>query len=216
MPSDRSIQFGSILEREKGSGKVWLVVIPAVVALIGLLVFAMASLSKADGLQRDAHAAEARATELQKAVDERDKLLVKARENEDVLKSAGQAAAIFASVDPGATESGIVFAHPSSHAVNVYLYGLRAPAGQQYAVAARTKDGSLKQLGTVLPDDLGDGFLVSRDVPDGANAIQLLLEPAEAKDTSGATPRISARYPTTPNDRGILVEQQVQARRGRR
>ncbi len=216
-----SVQFGRVLEKETGGKKIWLLIVPVIVGLVALVVFAGNALSKADGLAREVDAAKAQVADQQKALDERDKLLVKERADEGVLKSPGQASAIFYAVGKGAVESGIAFAHPDAKAVKVYLYGLQQPpAGQEYAVAARRADGTLAPLGVVVPGSNGDGFLLSREVPEGTTAIELVLRPADAKDASGATPRIAARYPAAPDERGVLVQPPakgagpVQARRG--
>ncbi len=216
MATDRTISFGSIVDRDRGSRKIWLVVIPVVLALLAILVFGLVSMGRTDAVKRDLAAARAHADELQKAIDERDRLLVQARENEDVLKSTGQAAAIFFAAAPGATESGIVFAHPQQHAATVYLWGLEPQQGRQYQVAARGPNGQLTALGAIIPSDVGTGFLVSRKVPQGASAVVLVTTPAGQEGLAQAEPRVTARYPTSPQERGILGQgPQVQARRGR-
>ena len=215
MATDRSVAFGRVVERGR-SNRIWFAIIPAVIALLALVGFGMASLGQADSVRRDLQAANARADEAQKAVGERDRMLIRAREDADLLGSTGQAAAVFTGVAPGATESGLVMAHPAQHAAAVFLWGLAAPAGRQYQLAARGADGALTALGPVLPSDQGTGFLLARNVPDGASAVVLVATPAGKEGLADAEPRVSARYPATKDDRGILAQQQAQGRRARR
>jgi hypothetical protein len=212
------VQFGRVLERKESGKKIWLVVLPVIVGLVALVVFSMSALSRADGLSREVEAANARAGEQEQAVKQRDELLVKARADEGILKSPGQASAIFYAVGKGAVESGLAVAHPDSKAVKVFLYGLtQPPAGQEYAVVARAGDGSLVPLGPVLPDALGNGFLMSTAVPEGATAVELVLRPSGKEGVDEATPRIAARYPASKDERGILTQAPaVQARRAPR
>ncbi|MFY3744412.1 hypothetical protein ACOQFB_10915 [Anaeromyxobacter sp. Red801] len=221
MPSDR-IEFGSVLAKEGSDKKVWLIVIPLVLIVAAGVVWAAATVSKADSYRTEAERAQAQVSELQKTIDERDKLLTQARADDGLLRSPGQAAALLFA-DPKAkepTESGIVVAMPDQKAVRVILYGLVAPPqGEEYVVAARAKDGTRKPLGRVMPSADGDGFLLAKDVPEGTVRVDLVLAKAGAEDLADATPRVSARHPTAASERGILVEQPapgVQARRGRR
>ena len=98
-------------------------------------------MSKTGSLERQTRAGGAgQVAELQKTVEERDKLLAEARAEEAMQQSAGAAVALFYGVNPRAQESGVAFAHPAEDAVRAYLYGLAAPPeGQEYAVAARTE-----------------------------------------------------------------------------
>jgi hypothetical protein len=216
MASDRTVQFGRVLERERSNRKAWLLIIPAVAALLGIVGFGLASLGQADSVKRELTRARAEADDLKKQLDKRTEALAEARTDQSLLESTGQAAALLYGVAPDAYESGLVLAHPGSHAAIVHLFGLRAPEGQEYAVAARAPDGSLVDLGPVKPDERGDGFLLTKKVPEGANAIELVLKPSGQAGLEGATPRVSARYPTRPEDRGVLQAPAVQARRGRR
>ncbi|ABC80590.1 hypothetical protein [Anaeromyxobacter dehalogenans] len=221
MPSDR-IEFGSVLAKEGSDKKVWLIVIPLILIVAAGVVWAAATVSKADSYRTEAERSQAQVSELQKSIDERDKLLTQARADDGLLRAPGQAAALLFA-DPKAkepTESGIVVALPDQKAVRVILYGLVAPPqGEEYVVAARAKDGTRKALGRVMPSADGNGFLLAKDVPEGTVRVDLVLAKAGAEDLADATPRVSARHPTSASERGILVEQPApaaQARRGRR
>lgn len=220
MASDR-VHFGSVLDRGTGDGKVWLIVIPLVVMIIGAIVWGAMTVSRASTYQADAERAKGQVAEVQRSLDERDKLLVQARADEAILKSPGQAAGMFLGVAKDATESGLVLANPAEHTARVVLYGLVAPPeGQEYVVAARDAQGARKPLGQVIPTEAGTGFLLARDLPEGTAAIELLLRKAGAESLDGATPRVAARYPTRAEDRGILMQPEqkpaVQARRAPR
>lgn len=221
MPSDR-IEFGSVLAKEGSDKKIWLIVIPLILIVAAGVVWAAATVSKADSYRTEAERSRAQVAELQKTIDERDKLLTQARADDGLLRTSGQAAALLFA-DPKAkepTESGIVVAMPDQKAVRVILYGLVAPPqGEEYVVAARAKDGARKALGRVMPTADGNAFLLAKDVPEGTVRVDLVLAKAGAEDLADATPRVSARHPTSASERGILVEQPapaVQARRGRR
>ena len=216
MAHDR-IEFGSVLEGKGSEGKLWLFIIPAIIAVFAIAGYGVMQISKAGALERDARAAQAQAAELQKTVEQRDKLLVDARAEEAIQRSPGAAVALFYGVNSRAHESGVAFAHPSENAVRVYFYGLTAPPeGQEYVVAARTKGGEAKALGDVVPGNDGTGFLLARDLPEGTTAIELLLRPQGQEALDGAEPRVSARYPAN-GERGVLTETApaAQGRRGR-
>lgn len=222
MPSDR-IEFGSVLGKERSDKRIWLVIIPVIAIVLGGIVWVAATVSKADTYRTDLERSQARLAELEKTIEERDELLTRARADEGLLRSPGQAVALLFA-DPGAkeapTESGVVVALPDQKAVRVILYGLGTPPqGREYVVAARAKDGARKPLGRVVPTADGSGFLVARDVPEGTTRVDLVLAPAGAEDLADAMPRVSARHPASANERGILTEEAapaVQARRGRR
>lgn len=215
MASDR-IEFGSVLDDKGSDRKVWLLVIPAILGVFALAGYGMWQISKAGSLERDAKAAQQQAADLQKTVEERDRLLADARAEEAVQRSPGAAVALFYGVNPRAQESGVAFAHPSEGAVRAYFYGLTAPPdGREYVVAARTQGGEAKVLGALLPGNDGTGFLLARDVPEGAIAIELLLRPRGEEGLEGAEPRVAAAYPEK-GQRGVLTEAPAaQARRGR-
>jgi hypothetical protein len=220
MASDR-IHFGAVLEKEGGDRKVWLIVVPVVVLLIAGIVWGALTVSRAGTYQTEVERAKGQIAELQKSIDERDKLLVQARADEAVMKSAGQATGMFFGVAKDATESGIAIADPGEKAVRVYLYGLVAPPeGQEYVLAARDAQGGKKPLGKVIPTENGNGFLLAKGMPEGTAAIELLFRQAGAESLDGATPRVAARYPTSAEERGILMQPEpkpaAQARRGRR
>jgi hypothetical protein len=213
--SDR-IEFGSVLDKGSSEGKLWLFIIPAVALLLALIGWAFVQGSKSGDIERRAKAAEGQAAELQKTVAERDKLLTVARSEEELQHSPGAAVAMFYGVNPRAQESGVVFAHPDQHAARAYFYGLATPpAGQEYVVAARTAGGGLKALGPVIPGNDGSGFLLAKDVPDGATAVVLVLRPQGEESLDKAEPRVSARFPAN-GERGVLMEAPTRARRGAR
>jgi hypothetical protein len=267
MADDRGIQFGSVLDKPRADKKVWLLVVPALVALAAAAFWAINTVSKADSLQAEAARGKARVAELEKSVEDRDRMLAEARKNEDLMKTPGQATGMFLRAAPDATESGVVLANPDQKAARVYLYGMVAPPdGQEYVVLARPAQGDPKVLGVVIPNELGSGFLLSRDVPEGTATIELAWRPAhqggagsvpasgaaqasgsaqalgsgDAQRTAqaggdqgqpqpgdakpepnlgtaeGAKVRVFARYPATPDDRGILMQPPAQARRGAR
>jgi hypothetical protein len=215
MATTSSVEFGRVLEKDAGDKKIWLVIILGVLAIGALVFWAVQQGSRTGDLERQAAAAKAQVGELEKSLEERDKLLTAARAEEGLMRSPGAALGVFYAADPRAQESGVVFAHPDQQAVRVYLYGLgQAPEGQEYAVAARAKDGGAKRLGNVLADERGNGFLLAKDVPEGTVAIEVVYAPTGQEGLEGATPRISARYPAE-GERGILAEPPRQARRGR-
>ncbi len=211
--SDRTVEFGSVLDKGGSDSKLWLLIIPAIALLVALIGWAVVQGSKVGDVERRAKAAEAQAADLQKTVAERDRLLVEARADESFQKSPGQALALFYGVNPSAQESGVAFAYPEQHAVRVYYYGLTTPpAGQEYVVAARTASGEAKALGAIVPGNDGTGYLLAKDVPDGAKAIELAFRPQNDPSMDKAEPRISARYPGN-GERGVLVEAPSQARK---
>lgn len=214
MASDR-IEFGSILESRGSGGKLWLLIVPAILAVFALAGYGMWKMSEAGSLERDAKAAQAQVAELQKTLEQRDKLLSDARSEEALQRSAGAAVSLFYVVNPRAQESGVAFAHPSDRAVRAYFYGLTPPPeGQEYVVAARTEAGEAKALGEVVPASDGTGFLLAREVPERTTAIELLIRPRGQQGLDGAEPRVAARHPAD-GARGVLTEAPAQARRGR-
>ena len=210
------IEFGSVLSKDTGEKKIWLFVILGALAVVGLVGWAVAQGSRTSSLEQEASGAKAQVAELEKSLEERDKLLTAARAEESVMRSPGQALGVFYAADPRAQESGVAFAHPEASTARVYLYGLGPPPeGQEYAVAARTAEGEAKLLGRVIPDERGNGFLLAREVPEGTVAIELVHNATGQDAIEGATPRIAARYPSA-DDRGILAQPPAQARRGAR
>lgn len=214
--SDR-IEFGSVLEKGGSDSKLWLLMAAGAAAVLAVVGWGIWQGSRSGDLTRRAQAAEQQAAELQKTVQERDRLLTEARADESVQRSSGAAVSMFYGVNPRAQESGVVFAHPAEHAARVYLYGLTTPpAGQEYVVAARTASGDDKALGAVVPGNDGGGYLLAKDVPEGTNAIVVAFAPQGHRGAlDQAEPRISARYPAS-GERGVLTEAPAQARRGRR
>jgi hypothetical protein len=173
------VKFGRVLEERTGDRKLWFFVVPAILALIALAGVGIYGISQASTVKRDVATARAKADELQKSVDERDKLLVAARADENVLRSPGQAIAIFYGIDPGAVESGVAVAIPADRAAKVILYGLQPPPeGQRYTLAARAQDGTLAALRDVPIGGDGSAFLVAKNVPEGTTALELVLRDA--------------------------------------
>ncbi|HET8733438.1 MAG TPA: hypothetical protein VFM45_06655, partial [Anaeromyxobacteraceae bacterium] len=131
------IEFGAVLNKGKGDAKVWLIVVPVVILVAAAVIWGGVTVSRAGTYKTDLVRANDRIAEMQKAIDDRDKLLVQARSDEGLLKSAGLATGMFFAAAKDATESGIAIANPDQHAVRVYLYGLVAPpSGREYVVAA--------------------------------------------------------------------------------
>lgn len=220
MPGER-IHFGAVLDKDKSDGKIWLIVVPVILLVIAAVVWGALTVSRAGTFRTEAERAKAQVAELEKSLDERDKLLVQARADESIMKSAGQATGLFLGVAKDATESGVAIANPDQKTVRVHLYGLVAPPeGKEYVVAARDAKGARKVLGEVLPTELGTGFLLAKEVPEGTTAVELLFRESGAEDLESAAPRITARYPARPEERGMLMQPEepppAQARRGAR
>lgn len=242
MASQSTVQFGRVLEEGGGDRKIWFLVVPLAVALLALAVVGVYGISQSGSVEREVAAARAQAAELQKSVEERDRLLADARRDDRLLTAAGQASAIFYGLDAEAVESGLVVGAPADHAAKVLLYGLQPPKeGERYTLAARGGDGRLTALADVPVGADGTAFLLAKDVPEGATAIELLLrqgppiapgadgkgaqpgqagagaaESPAAVSLDGAQPRIAARYPQE-SERGVLLQAPaVQARQARR
>jgi hypothetical protein len=181
------VKFGRVLEESSGDRKLWFFVVPAILALIALAGVGVYGISQSSTVKQDLATARAKADELQKSVDERDKLLVAARADESVLRSPGQAIAIFYGIDPGAVESGVAVAIPADRAAKVILYGLQPPPeGQRYTLAARAQDGTLAALRDVPIGADGSAFLLAKNVPEGTTALELVLRDASLGAVGGA------------------------------
>lgn len=229
-----SPQFGSVVDRRASDRRVWFFVVPGVILLGAVLVAAGVAMSRVSGLQTQVRLAQQQAAEAQKSVDERDKLLQKARADEEVLRSAGQGAAVLAAPKPDAPASGVAFYHPARHAVKVYAFGLAAPQqGQEYRVEVVTADGARTALGALAPDDRGSAFFLAREVPEGATELAVRLAPASEKQKEGAggqpplqevtekgaTPEgdlVMAGKLPPPGTAGVMEAAPVQARSPRR
>jgi len=212
----QELQFHA-LEKRRSSVVAWLLTMVVVAAVLGAIAWGLTRVSASEDNARALKAAQAHLQEYQSSLDERDKLLKEAHEEGDLLKSPGQAMGLFYRAAPDATESGVVVAVPAQHAARFYLYGLVAPATTgEYRAVARVADGTRKVLGRILPDEVGDAFLLSRDVPDGTAAVELALVPPGRDGVQEGDVRISARYPTRPDERGVLMQQEPppQARTG--
>jgi hypothetical protein len=180
------VKFGRVLEESTGDRKLWFFVVPAILALIALAGVGIYGISQSSTVKHDIAAARVKADELQKSVDERDKLLVAARADESVLRSPGQATAIFYGIDPEAVESGVAVAIPADRAAKVILYGLQPPPeGQRYTLAARAQDGTLAPLRDVPVGGDGSAFVLAKNVPEGTTALELVLRDASLGAVGG-------------------------------
>lgn len=214
------IEFGAVLDKGGSDAKVWLIVVPVILLVVAAVAWGALTVSRASSYQQEVARSKDQIAELQKSLEERDKLLVQARADEGLLASPGQATGVFLGVAKDATESGVAIANPDQRAVRVYLYGLVAPPeGREYVVAARGEGGARKALGQIIPSELGTGYLLARELPEGTSAIELLLREGGDERLEGALPRVAARYPRTAEERGMLMQPEAapaQARRGRR
>jgi hypothetical protein len=201
------------LERRRSGAVTWLSILVVVTGVLAAVAWGLTRVSAWDESARALAAAQAQLQEFRGALAERDRLLKAAHDEIDLLESPGQAMGIFYRAAPEATESGVVMAAPAQGAARFYLYGLVAPAASgEYAAVARMADGTRKVLGRVLPNDLGEAFLVSRNVPGGTAALELALLPSGHDRVEQGDVRISARYPTRSDERGVLVQESAQAR----
>ncbi|MGC3997722.1 MAG: hypothetical protein QM767_09590 [Anaeromyxobacter sp.] len=197
MASD--IQFGSVLDRSGPSKLWWLLVVPVIFLIGAAIWWGMEKVTAADAVAIQLKQAQGQLQEYEKTIQQRDQLLVKARANEDVLSTAGQATSVLYAATPDATESGVVIANPAQKAVRVHLYGLgTAPSGKQYGLVARSPDG-LHLLERVLASDQGDAFVLARNVPEGTTAVELAYVPletptavAQASQQQGEAPKEGA------------------------
>lgn len=186
-----NLEFGRVLEGGTGERKIWFIIIPAVLGLGALLVFAGLAIAKSGGLESQVKLADQRVEEANKAVSERDELLKKARADEAVLRSPGQGVSVMAAAQPKSPASGVAMIHPEHGAVKLYVFGLEHPqAGQEYRVEVIGPDKQRKQLGRIAPDDRGTGFLLAKDVPEGSTAVEVVLA-AVTPNGEGASAKVS-------------------------
>ncbi|BDG10532.1 hypothetical protein [Anaeromyxobacter paludicola] len=220
--AQESLQFGRVTERAGTDRKVWLFVLPAMAALVLLLVFAGLAISRTSGLETQVRQLTSANQELQKNLDERDQVITKQRADVSVLETPGSGATLLTSPDPKGIASGVALYHPEHHALNAYLFGMTAPpAGQEYRLEAVVgKEGERKPLGKVDPDASGSAFFLSKEVPDGLTGVHVALypagqqgAPAEGKplltgvlpgvgQTGVADQRVQARTPPAETRRG--------------
>ncbi|HET7753420.1 MAG TPA: hypothetical protein VFK85_05880 [Anaeromyxobacteraceae bacterium] len=185
--NDSSLEFGRVLDGKTSDRKVWFLIIPVVVGLGALLVFAGLAMSKSGGLESKVKLAEQQAEEARKAVDERDALLKKARADEGVLRSAGQGAAVMAAAQPDSPASGVALVHPEHKAVKLFVFGLEHPQpGQEYRAIALGPDKQQTKLGSIVPDDRGTAFLLAKNLPEGATGVEVVLAKVEEGNAANA------------------------------
>jgi hypothetical protein len=200
------LEFGRVLEGKGSDRKVWVLIIPVVAGLAALLVFAGLAIAKADGLESRVKVAEQQAQEAQKAIEQRDELLKKARADEGLLRSPGQGVSVMAAARPGSSATGAAVVHPEQSAVKLFLFGLEGPeAGQEYRVEAVGAGGERAALGRVAPDSRGTAFLLAKNLPEGATRVEVVLAKAGAEskeDAAGADAAAEpdAQSPAAPVD----------------
>lgn len=229
-----SPQFGSVLDRRTSEKRIWWFVVPGVLVLGALIAATGISVAKVSGLETQVRLAQQQAADAQRTVEDRDKLLQKARVDEDVLRSAGQGAAVLAASDEESPASGVAIYHPERHALKVYAFGLRAPPqGQEYRLDAVKESGERTSIAALSPDERGAAFTLAREVPEGSSRIAIRLAPRQAKEgaeakageqqqpaTQEVTPAgkepegtvlLSGALPK-PGEAGVVAAPQVQAR----
>jgi hypothetical protein len=186
--SDSSnLEFGRVLDGKTSDRKVWFLIVPAVAGLAALIVFAGLAISNSSGLESKVRLAEQQAQEAQKAVEQRDDLLKKARADEAVLRSPGQGAAVMAAAIPGSPASGVALVHPDQTAMKLYAFGLEHPqAGQEYRVEAIGPEKQRTVVGRIVPDDRGTAFLLAKNVPKGATGVEVVLAAVQGGGEGGA------------------------------
>jgi hypothetical protein len=176
--ADRDLQFGRVLESGSSQKRTLLIVLPLVLVLAIIVGFAAVAISRVSGLSTEVQVAQRQVEDAQKAVEERDQKLREARSEVSILGSAGQGAAVLSAAVPESGVSGLALVHPEQNAVNLYAYNLPpAPDGQEYHVIVRGAAGGEKDVVALTPNDRGEGFVIARDVPDGASHVELALVP---------------------------------------
>jgi hypothetical protein len=187
--ADHDLQFGRVLERGSSEKRTMLIVLPVVVVLAIMVGFAGVAISRMSGLSTEVQVAQRQVEEAQKAVEERDQKLREARSEVSVLGSAGQGAAVLAAAAPDSGVSGLALVHPEQNAVNLYAYNLPpAPDGQEYRVIVRDAAGGEKDVAALAPNERGEGFVIARDVPEGASHVELALLPKGAAQPQQGQP----------------------------
>jgi hypothetical protein len=218
--ASESPQFGSLLAKSGPEKRVWWFVIPAILALGALIVAAGVAISRASGLESQVKLAQQQVADAQKTVEERDKLLQKARVDEELLRSAGRGAAVLGATSPDSPASGVAVYHPANHAVKLYVFGLQAPpAGQEYRVEVVAGD-ERKAVGAIAPDERGSAFLLAKDVPEAATEIAVRVAPAgeskqgtpPATDARQEAPLLTGTLPKTGESGVVEAPPRVQAR----
>jgi hypothetical protein len=227
--ADRDLQFGRVLESGSSEKRTMLIVLPVVVVLAIIVGFAAVAISRMSGLATEVQVAQKQVEEAQKAVEERDQKLREARSEVSVLGSAGQGAAVLAAAAPESGVSGLALVHPEQNAVNLYAYNLPpAPDGQEYRVIVRDAAGGEKDVAALTANDRGEGFVIARDVPEGASHVELALLPkGAAQPQQGPTRKtVLAGDLPKPGEAGVVMAasdaskgaeaRQAQGRRPRR
>jgi len=176
-----NLEFGRVLDAKTSDRKVWFLIIPVVLGLAALIVFAGLAISKSGGLESQVRLAEQQVQEAQKAVEERDALVKKARADEALLRSPGQGVSVMAAAQPNSPATGVAVVHPDEAAVKLFVFGLSRPEpGQEYRVVARAEN-ERTTLARIAPDDRGTAFVLAKNLPEGASRIEVVLAPVTAQ-----------------------------------
>jgi hypothetical protein len=206
-----SLEFGKVLSSRSSERRVWLLVVPAVLGLAALVGFAGLAMSRTAGLRTRAELAEKQAAEASRTVEERDRLLAKARADEAILRSPGRGAAVLAPAEGGAA-SGFATWHPEQRALKLFAFGLAPPPeDREYRVEARAGEGEPVAVGTVAPDERGGAFLVARELPEGAREVRVVLAPKDGAGAAAPAVVLSGSLPRA-GESGLDGAAPVQAR----
>ncbi|HZZ85928.1 MAG TPA: hypothetical protein VFE30_15440 [Anaeromyxobacteraceae bacterium] len=212
--AQETLQFGRVTERATSDRKVWLFVLPIMAALVLLLVFAGLAISKTSGLETQVSQLTAANQELQKNLDERDKVITASRAEDSVLRTPGAGATLLTASGPNAASSGVAFYHPEFHAVNAYLFALAAPpSGQEYRLEVVVgKAGERKPVAKVDPDSSGSSFVFAKELPEGITGVNVALYPAGQQDAQAAAKPLLAGALPGVGQTGVLDQREAQAR----
>ena len=185
--ADSEIAFDRVLSGGSAERRTALIVFPAVVVLAVLIGFAFVAISRMSGLSTQVQIAQKQVEESNKTIEQRDAQLRDAHSETAVLASAGQGAAVLGATSPDSGASGVALDHPEQHALAVYAFNLAPPPeGQEYRLIVTDGAGQEQLMGAVSPSDRGAGFLLARDVPEGAAKIEIALLPKAAGAGAGA------------------------------
>jgi len=212
--AQESLRFGRVTERSTSDRKVWLFVLPIMAGLVFLLVFAGLAISKTSGLETQINQLTTANQELQKSVEERDRVITASRAEDAILRTPGSGATLLTAPGPNPVSSGVGFYHPEFHALNAYLFALTAPPpGQEYRLEVVVgKEGVHKPLGKVDLDSAGSSFFLSKEVPEGITGVDVALYPAGQQDPSAAAkPTLAGALPGV-GETGVVDARAAQAR----